>query len=121
MNYQDAKAIYDKIDLAYDVGTLNSECLNIRFLLNQTNFDINAAREKICSINEKYPDNILVYNLLFPPCEPQISIGEANEPLLRLDLQWKHLYLVAKSQAKLFDEFLKEVDDIFKNKESADK
>lgn len=119
MNYNEAKAIYDKAKLSHEIDDINSDCLDISNLLDQKDLDMNKAKEKICSINTKHPDNQTINNFLFPPRGQYVSIGEASEQSLRLDLKWKLLYLNAKSQAKLFDEFLKDVDEFLKRKDGA--
>lgn len=120
MDYNEVKNIFDKAKLANDVSDINFDCLDISNLLNQEKFDKNKAIEKICSTNDKHPDNQYVYNFLFPTYGQRISIGEANEQSLKIDLKWKLFYLNAKSQAKQFDEFIKDVNEFLK-KESENK
>ena len=104
MNDQVASA-YTAIEVADMLLTIS----DIQQILHTTPFDENTARQKICEINEKHPDNITVWNLLHTNISSGISVEQASKENLYEDLQWKEYYLQAKTIGKSVDEMRKDL------------
>lgn len=81
---------------------------DIQMILRTAPFDEDAARQKICEINAKHPDNKMIWNLLHANVPSGISIQQASKENLYQDLQWKAYYLEAKILEKSVDEMRKE-------------
>lgn len=81
---------------------------DIQMILRTALFDENAARQKICEVNAKHPENTAVWNLLHANIPSGISIQQASKENLYQDLQWKAYYLEAKIVGKSVDEMRKE-------------
>lgn len=81
---------------------------DIQMILRTAPFDEDTARQKICEINAKHPDNKMIWNLLHANVPSGISIQQASKENLYQDLQWKAYYLEAKILEKSVDEMRKE-------------
>lgn len=71
--------------------------------------DVAKVYEKIEHINRNHPENIMLFKLIYPPVGKPIPLDSATNDNLINDLIWKKEYLKAKMNAKLFDEFRKEM------------
>lgn len=118
MEYKEIKALYDKLHFKKDISEINREIIEISNLLNQEPFDMKEARKKVYEINNKHSENTVIHNFFFPMTGQRVSIGEADEQSLKNDLEWKRIYLISKSQAKNFDEFIKELNELVECKRS---
>ena len=114
MNYNDVKTIYDKAKLIKDIRDMQSDCNEICYLLSQKQPDVQKMIDKINSVNKDHPENYKIHNLLFPPQGSPNPNAPITVQSLIIDLNWKLKYLTAKINAKTFDEFMKDVDDLFK-------
>lgn len=82
---------------------------DIDIFLAQIGLTEEKMREYIYYLNEKYPDNIAAYNLLYPRNAEHILVENARTQALISDLRWKQYYLRAKIDAKSIDEMRKEL------------
>lgn len=100
----DLSSVYTAIEIADMRSTID----DIQKILQTIPFDENAARQKICEVNAKHPENTAVWNLLHANIPSGISIQQASKENLYQDLQWKEFYLEAKILGKSVDEMRKE-------------
>ncbi|WP_156065394.1 hypothetical protein [Faecalibacterium prausnitzii] len=100
----DLSSVYTAIEIADMRSTID----DIQKILQTIPFDENAARQKICEVNAKHPENTAVWNLLHANIPSGISIQQASKENLYQDLQWKAYYLEAKILGKSVDEMRKE-------------
>lgn len=119
IDIKEIKSIYDKAHSSKDISEINREIIKLNAFLNQKPFDKDEARKEICKVNEKHPENVSIHNFFFPANGSKVSIAEANEQSLKNDLEWKRLYLISKSQAKSFDEFIKMANELKEYKRSS--
>ena len=73
-------------------------------------FRADEARAKICEVNAKHPDNLVVHGIIFPSSNNgTTTIAAADYARLQADLQWKQYYLQAKQLGKTVNEMIKEL------------
>lgn len=109
MTEQEAIARFEKIHYLYEKEDMKRDIDSIRFILSQNPIEIPQVRAQINTVNAKHPENIIIYNLIFPPQGIRISLGSASDDNLISDLRWKLEYLQAKCIGKVFEEFYKEM------------
>lgn len=80
---------------------------NIRNVLSQNTAVMSQVRAQIDTVNRKHPENVIIYNLIFPPQGSRVSLDSASDGNLISDLIWKLDYLQAKQKGKAFEEFCK--------------
>lgn len=93
---------------AIEIADMRSTIDDIQKILQTNPFNEDAARQKICEINAKHPDNKMIWNLLHANVPSGVSIQQASKENLYQDLQWKAYYLEAKILGKSVDEMRKE-------------
>lgn len=76
-------------------------------MLNEILFDEIEARRLIHKVNNKYPENLGVFNLLTAPNgsntavgRSRVTVSNASPSQLAEDLKWKQFYLDAKMKGK---------------------
>lgn len=100
----DFSSVYTAAEIADMLLTID----DIQMILRTAPFDEDTARQKICEINAKHPDNKMIWNLLHANVPFGVSIQQASKENLYQDLQWKAYYLEAKILGKSVDEMRKE-------------
>lgn len=99
--FEKAHFLKEKLDMQDDINDIN-EILTYPV-------DVAKVYEKIEHINRKHPENIILFNIIYPPVGKPIPLNRATNDNLINDLIWKREFLNAKMNAKLFDEFCKEM------------
>lgn len=103
--FENAHSLKEQLDMQSDINDID------RILTRPIN--IYDVKDKINSINENHPENVILYKIIYPPVGNPVPLNRATDNGLINDLIWKKYFLNAKMKAKAFDEFYKEM----KNKE----
>lgn len=109
MTEKEAIDVFEKAHTLKEQLELENDIQDISDILNQRPIKMYQVRAKIEKINEKHSENIVLFNLIFPPRGNRVSLANASDQSLIDDLAWKQIYLQAKKSGKLFDEFYKEI------------
>lgn len=107
MTEKEAINIYEKAHFLHDQNDIGKDIDIIRWVLSNIPIDMHQVRTQIDTVNRKHPENIILFNLIFPPQGNRVSVGSASDDNLISDLTWKLDYLQAKQKGKAFDEFCK--------------
>ena len=97
-----AKLLHEQLDMENDIRHI--DCILSQFPIN-----IDSVKAKICTINEKHKENILINHMIFPPRRPASQERAITDAEYISDLSWKRTYLKAKKDAKAFTELYKEM------------
>jgi len=100
--FKKAHSLREQLDMENDIGYIG-------IILSQNSIDIYQVRAKIEEINRKHPENLILYNMIFPPQGNRVSLAEATVHNLIDDLAWKQTYLQAKRVGKAFEKFCEEM------------
>ncbi|MCM1118550.1 MAG: hypothetical protein NC543_04240 [bacterium] len=92
--YKQIQEIFKPVRTIDEVQKINDDINEINSILSTFPFDIEAARQKIKSVNDEHLDNRLFYLLLNPPKGQSILIDNAPSDGLKNDLAWKRDYLI---------------------------
>ena len=104
----------DMFITACDIADMRKTAERINGILSAEIFDMQSARDVICEVNLKHPENVCLYNLISfgsTPSQPRssgVSIDSASASNLKQDLIWKRFYLFAKAAGKGVDAIEKE-------------
>lgn len=109
MTEREAIDLFEKAHTLQEQWKLENDIQDIRNILNQCPIQMYQVREKIDKVNTKHPENIVLFNLIFPPRGNRVLLDNAPDQSLINDLAWKQRYLQAKKDGKLFNEFCKEM------------
>lgn len=109
MTEKEAIELFEKLRIIQEQKALESEIQDISNILNQRSVNMYQVRAKIEKVNKEHPENIRLFNLIFPPYGNRVSLDSATVQSLIDDLTWKRAFLQAKKDGKLFDEFYKEI------------
>ena len=107
MTEKEAIKCFEKTHFLYEQNDMKEDIDIIRCVLSQNPIDMFQVREKIGIVNCKHPENVVIFNLIFPPKGNPISLNDAYDDNLISDLWWKLNYLQAKREGKGFEEFCK--------------
>lgn len=107
--YEQPHSVKEQFDMIQDIE-------KIRNVLSKTPVVISQVREQIDTVNRKHPENIIIFNLIFPPQGNRVSLVSASDDNLISDLTWKLDYLQAKQMGKAFEEFCKTKRDASQRK-----
>ena len=107
MTEKEAVDIFEKAHFLHDQSDMKRDIDSIRCVLSQNPIDMYQVKIQIDMVNQKHPENIILFNLIFPPQGNRVSVGSASDNNLISDLTWKLDYLQAKQKGKAFDEFCK--------------
>jgi hypothetical protein len=100
--FEKAHSLYEQLDMENDICKIGS-------VLSQSPIDMYQVRMQISTVNRKHPENVILFNLIFPPQGNRVSLAEASYQSLLDDLTWKHTYLQAKKVGKAIEELHKEM------------
>ena len=109
MTEKDAIDIYEKAHFLHDQNDIRKDIDIIRWVLSNIPIDMYQVRMQISTVNRKHPENVILFNLIFPPQGNRVSLAEASYQSLLDDLTWKHTYLQAKKVGKAIEELHKEM------------
>lgn len=109
MTEKEAIDLFEKVHTLQEQWELENDIQDISNILSQRLIQMYQVREKIDKVNTEHPENIVLFNLIFPPQGIRVSLANAPDQSLIDDLAWKQIYLQAKKDGKLFDEFCKEM------------
>lgn len=110
MDQEQIKTVKEMFDIADMKQTIDK----INCILTASEFDVFAARTVIRQVNEKYEENVCIYNIITYGSTPRqirnsgIKIDVAPSENLIEDLTWKRFYLSAKIANKTVDIIEKE-------------
>lgn len=109
MTEREAINLFEKAHTLQEQWKLENDIQDISNILKQRPIQMHQVREKIDKVNTEHPENIVLFNLIFPPRRNRVFLANAPDQSLIDDLAWKQIYLQAKKAGKLFDEFCKEM------------
>lgn len=112
MTEKEAIKCFEKTHFLHEQNDMKRDIDIICCVLSQNPIDMVKVREKIGIVNCKHPENIVIYNLIFPPKGNPIFLNNACDDNLISDLIWKLNYLKAKREGKSFEEFCKTIRDM---------
>lgn len=107
MTDKEAIECFEKSHFLHEHDDMIKDIDNISCILSQNPVDMFLVREKIDTVNRKHPENIIIFNLIFPPQGNRVSLDNAPDSNLISDLAWKLEYLQAKQKGKSFEELCK--------------
>lgn len=117
MTEKEAVDIFEKAHFLHDQSDMKRDIDSIRCVLSQNPIDMYQVKIQIDMVNQKHPENIILFNLIFPPQGNRVSVGSASDNNLISDLTWKLDYLQAKQKGKAFDEFCKTMRNIVQERQ----
>lgn len=109
MTETEAIGLFEKIHMLQEQLKMETDIQDIGNILNQQPINIDQVKEKIEKVNEKHPENVLLNHIIFPPRGKSFSGERIPDQSYIDDLKWKQIYLRAKKDGKLFEEFCKEM------------
>lgn len=109
MTDKEAIECFKKGHFLHEQSDMIRDMNSIRLVLSQNPIDMFQVRAQIDIVNRKHPENVIVFNLIFPPLGKPVSLDSASDDNLIYDLAWKLDYLHAKQEGKAFEEFCKEM------------
>jgi hypothetical protein len=112
MTEKEAIDIFEKAHFLHDQNDMKKDIDSIRCVLSQNPIDMYQVRTQIDIVNRKHSENVVLFNLLFPPQGNRVSLASASDDNLISDLMWKLDYLQAKQKGNAFDEFCKMMRNI---------
>lgn len=112
MAEKEAIEIFEKAHSLHEQLDMENDICNIGSVLSQKPIDMYQVRAQINTVNRKHPENVILFNLIFPPQGNRISLAEAPDQGLIDDLAWKHTYLQVKKAGKAIEELYKEMRKI---------
>lgn len=104
--FEKALFLHEQMDMDSDINSISN-------ILSQPFVNMGQVRYYINKINNSHPENMVLYDIMFPPQGDRVSLGNASNNSLIQHLIWKQKYLQAKRAGKIFDEFCKEMKKIF--------
>lgn len=104
-NFEKARSLWEQVDIGRDIENISS-------ILSHWPIDMQQVRAQIDKINMKYPENEIIFKLIFLPQGETVPLYAATDHNLIQDLDWKRTYLQAIRVGKIFDEFCKEMRSI---------
>ena len=107
MNKEEAIRNFEKVRFLNEQIEIDKEINNCCFILSQDPVNMFQVNQEINLINEKYPENLILFNLIFPPKGNIVKLNAASSANLIEDLKWKLDFLRAEKIGKTFDEFCK--------------
>ena len=109
---KEAVEIFEKIHSLHELLDMESDIQGIDRVLSQKSINMSQVRTQIDTINRKHPENVILFNLIFPPQGKRVLLAEAPAQGLIDDLTWKQTYLQAKKAGKTIEDFCKEMQKI---------
>ncbi len=116
MTEREAIDIFEKAHFLHDQNDIKKDIDNICYILLQYPINIYQVRRQIDTVNEKHPENVILFNLIFPSQGNRVPLVSASDENLISDLRWKLDYLQAKKKGKAFEEFCKTMRSISEEK-----
>ncbi len=120
MTEKEAIDIFEKAHFLHDQNDMIRDIDRIRCVLSQRPVDMYQVRKQIDTVNRKHPENVILFNVVFPPQGNRVSLASASDENLISDLTWKLDYLQAKQKGKTFDEFCKTMRKLPTNSRTED-
>ncbi len=111
--YNQIKDIFKPVKLIDVLQKINNDISEITSILSTVPFNMEAARQKVISINNEHPENRLFFLLINPPSGKTIPICSASSDNLKQDLSWKKFYLSTKADAKTLDEIIQQLESLY--------
>ena len=107
MTDQEAKECFEKAHFLHEQIDMQQDIDNICYVLSQNPVDMFQVRTQIETVNRKHRENVIIFNMIFPPQGSPVSLDSASNDNLISDLIWKLKYLQAKQIGKTFEELCK--------------
>lgn len=108
MTNQEAIELFEKAHTIKEQLDMQSDIDDIDRILTPPIY-MYEVKDKIKSINDNHKENIILNRLIYPPVGNPVPLDYAPINGLIDDLSWKRCFLIAKKNAKAFDEFCKEM------------
>lgn len=118
MTEKEAIELFEKAKFSYEQADMERDIENIRHILSQNPINMYQVTTQIGIINAKYSENIIIFNIIFPPKENPVPLILASDKERISDLIWKRDYLQAKKEGKTFEEFCKAMRNISQENQS---
>lgn len=112
MTDKEAIERFEKAHFLHEQNDMIKDVDSIHCVLSQSPVDMFQVRRQIDTVNRKHPENVIIFNLIFPPQGNRVSLDSASDDNLISDLKWKLDYLQAKQKRKAFEEFCKTMRSI---------
>lgn len=113
MTEKEAIELFEKAHFLYEQISMEQDIDSISRVLSQPFIDIYQVRHYIDKINNDHPENMLLYNIIFPAHGDRVPLSCASNDSLIQHLFWKQQFLLAKRAGKTFAELYKEVRKMF--------
>ena len=113
MTKEEAIDFFEKAHFLHEQMDMDSDIYSIGNILSQPFINMGLVRHYIDKINDNHPENMILYNAIFPPQENRVPLDSASDDSLIQHLLWKQKYLQAKRAGKTFDELYNEIRKIF--------
>ena len=113
MTEKEAMDSFEKAHFLHEQMNTENDINGISNILYQPFINMDQVRYYINKINNDHPENMALYNIMFPPQGDRVPLGSASNDSLIQHLLWKQKYLQAKRAGKTFDEYSKEIRRIF--------
>jgi len=112
MTEKEAIELFEKAKFSYEQAYMKRDIKNNRHILSQNPINMNYVIKQINTVNSKHRENIIIYNIIFPPKGNPVPLILASDKEQISDLIWKLDYLQAKKEGKTFEEFCKAMRNI---------
>lgn len=109
MTNEEAIELFNKAHFLHEQIDMKNDIDNIQGVLSQCPVDIFQVESLIGTVNSKHPENITIFNIIFPPQGNPVPLDSASVNDKICDLTWKLKYLQAKQTGKAFEEFRKAI------------
>ena len=118
MTDKEAKDLFEKVHFLHEQNDMENDINNIYSVLSQSPINIFQVKKQIKTVNEKHPENVVIFNMIFPPQGNRVSVDSAPDDYLISDLTWKLNYLQAKKDGKAYEEFCKTMRGIIQENQN---
>lgn len=118
MTEKEAIELFEKVHFLNEQISMGQDVNNISSILSQPFINMNHVRDYIDKINREHPENMVLYNIMFPPQGNRVPLDSASNDSLIQHLLWKQKYLQVKKAGKTFDEFCKTMKNIAQGQQS---
>lgn len=109
MTEKEAIEIFEKAHSLQEQIDMKKDLESIHYVLSQNPINMVQVMSLIEKINKEHPENITIFNLIYPPQGNSVPLYAASDENMISDLKWKWDYLQAKQTGKIFEEFRKAI------------
>ena len=113
MTEKEAIELFEKTHFLQEQIRMETDINGISNTLSQTFINMNQVRYYIDKINNEHKENMILYNIIFPPRGDRVPLESASNDSLIQHLLWKQQFLQAKRAGKTFEELCKTIRKMF--------